>query len=215
MWLDKVRNCWSLWLIKKIWLCCTESLEPEPSEPEPHRATAVASPKPRCSGFGFATIMETVLVSLCRSVDFLKWPWNEISDLCFFSSNNFPWVPDTQVKAFSNMASNARSNRQSWLHSGVNSGVIDNAVTCTAVSLTPLWLGPHIREVLATFKENTGIYWKNIHRHIDLHYTYNFHAKNMGLTRDRFCHSGVIGSAGTKIGDVQIFIKALTRVSGA
>jgi hypothetical protein len=32
-----------------------------------------------------------------------KGPWHEIFDLWFFSSNNFPWAPDAQVKAFLNM----------------------------------------------------------------------------------------------------------------
>jgi hypothetical protein len=40
-------------------------------------------------------------------VVYLKEPWHEIFELCFFLSNNFPWVPDTKVKAFSNMASNS------------------------------------------------------------------------------------------------------------
>jgi hypothetical protein len=65
---------------------------------------------------------------------------------------------------------------------------------------------------------------KNIHRQTVLHYFYNFHTKNMGLTRDSFCHSGGNDTAVTKIGDFvvdflreleSIFKKALTRELGA
>jgi hypothetical protein len=47
----------------------------------------------------------------------------------FFSSNNFPWVPDTQVKAFRIWLRIREDNRQS---------VIDTTVTGTAVSMKPL-----------------------------------------------------------------------------
>jgi hypothetical protein len=52
----------------------------------------------------------------------------------FFSSNNFPWAPDTRAKAFLNMASIRGENWQSCLHIGVK----EKAVHITAVSMTPL-----------------------------------------------------------------------------
>jgi hypothetical protein len=82
--------------------------------------------------------------------------------------------------------------RYQWHRCDLHSGVNDTTVTCKAVSMTMLCkydtvpccaLGPHISEILATFKGN--IYRKNIHRKI--HYIYCFHTKNMG----GFGHSGV------------------------
>jgi hypothetical protein len=93
-----------------------------------------------------------------------------------FSSNNFPWVPDTQDKAFSNMASHSRRQSTKLVEQRCQWHRCD--------------FGPHIREALATFKGN--IYRENIHRQTVLHYAYNIHTKNMGLTRDSFlsqrCH---------------------------
>jgi hypothetical protein len=55
----------------------------------------------------------------------------------FFSSNNPIWAPDSQVKAFSNVASNSRRYRirQSLLDSGVD----DTAVPGTALPLKQLY----------------------------------------------------------------------------
>jgi hypothetical protein len=104
-----------------------------------------------------------------------------------------------------------------WHRCDMHGGFIDTPVQ--------IWhrcdFGPHIRVALATFKEN--IYRKNIRK-----FTYTISIvltqKIWGLTKDIFCHSGVIDTAVTKIGEFiveffsefeAIFKKVLTRVSGA
>jgi hypothetical protein len=65
----------------------------------------------------------------------------------FFSSNNFPWVLDTQVEAFSNMASNIFANnsthcffyKEIWLGCTQPSGVFDTSVTLDLI-FERLWL---------------------------------------------------------------------------
>jgi hypothetical protein len=126
----------------------------------------------------------------------------------------------------------------------------DSAAHGIAVSLIPLWhaqlwywyrydmhssanetavqiwhrcdFGPHIREALATFKGN--IYRKSYIGKLSSTMPITLTQKIWGLTRDRFCHSGLIDTAMPKIGDFivdflrefeAIFKKALTNVSGA
>jgi hypothetical protein len=99
-----------------------------------------------------------------------------------------PQAPDTRVKAFLNMASYMQrkstklvAQRWHWHCCHMQSGVIDTAVICTAVSLTQLYnqlcqkfsqmilnttvflCGNMIRLHTATFKRN--IYRKNIDTH--------------------------------------------------
>jgi hypothetical protein len=63
-----------------------------------------------------------------------KGPWNEIFDLCFFHQKTSPGSLTHRLKPFRIWLWICEDNRQSLLHSGV----MDTAVTGTAVSMTPL-----------------------------------------------------------------------------
>jgi hypothetical protein len=90
--------------------------------------------------------------------DCLKGPWHKIFDPWFFHKTTPPRPLRQELKPFSiwinirleNRLCNGRflsqraplwlTQRSHWLHCDVHSVVIDSAVTCTAESLTPLWL---------------------------------------------------------------------------
>jgi hypothetical protein len=81
------------------------------------------------------------------------------------------------------------------------------AVTCTAVTSlckynTAVTLDFIFERLWLPFK-GISIKKHTVHRHIFLHYIYNFHTQNMGVNfKDCFsCHSGVIVAAVTKISD--------------
>jgi hypothetical protein len=59
------------------------------------------------------------------------------------------------------------------------------AVTCTAVSMTSLYLRTSYLKGSGYLLRN--IYWKNIHRKIALHFIYYLHTKIRRLTKDIFC----------------------------
>jgi hypothetical protein len=136
----------------------------------------------------------------------LKGPWHKIFNLCFLSSNNFPWVIDKQVKFFSNMASNSQR---------LSTTLVAQQCDITAVSLChwhrcatkffsnilinhlthcfckEIWLGctrcdfgPHIKEALTIFKEN--IYQKTYIGKLSCTIPITFTHKIWGLTRDHF-----------------------------
>jgi hypothetical protein len=115
----------------------------------------------------------------------LKGTWHEIFELCFFSSNNFYWVSDTQVK----WLWIRKDNRQSFFFEYLREYFDTLCLLAQRCQWHRFDFGLHIREALATFIGN--IYRKNIHRQIVLHYTYNFHKQKIwGLARDRFLLQG-------------------------
>jgi hypothetical protein len=91
----------------------------------------------------------------------------------------------------------------------MHSGVIDTAMTCTAVSMTPLCK----YDTAVTFDVLFARLWLPL-KGISIEKTYigqlsytipiTFTHKKWGLTRDRFCHSGVIDTAVTKIGEYKV-----------
>jgi hypothetical protein len=124
--------------------------------------------------------------------------------LFIFSSNNFPWVPDTQ------------GNIRIWLRIRED---IRKKVGCTplckydiALTLDLIfeWLWLPLKAISIE---------KTLIGKLVCTIPITFTQKIWGLTRDRFCHSGVNDTSVTKIGDFlpefeAIFKKALTRVSG-
>jgi hypothetical protein len=74
-----------------------------------------------------------------------------------------------------------------WHRYDMHSSIIDTPVTLDLI-FERLWVP----------LKGTSIK-KNIAKQIVLFFIYNFHTKIWGLTKDRFCHSGVIDTAVTKI----------------
>jgi hypothetical protein len=90
----------------------------------------------------------------------------------------FFWIPSRIIQHTvflkGNLTRLHTAQRSPWHRCDMHSRVIDTAVQYdTAVTLNLIfeWLWLPLK----------GRYWKNIHKHIVLHYTYNFHTQNMGV----------------------------------
>jgi hypothetical protein len=112
----------------------------------------------------------------------------------------------------------------------MHSGVIDTAVTCKAVSMTPLCKYDTAVTLDLIFEWRwLPLKGKSIEKTHISKLTYTIYItltqKIWGLNKDRLCHSCLIDTTVTKIGDfivdflrefeAAIFKKDLTRISGA